>query len=197
MTTVQALGAAVGGFACGMIPFGIVIGRVFYGRDPRLAGSGNIGAANALRTLGKKAGIAVLILDALKGFAPTALAGTLIGGDGAAIAAAAAVIGHCWSPLLGFRGGKGVATAYGAVFALAWPAGIVFTAAWIAGVVGTGYSSVGSLSAALLAIPTLWFLCGTGATWSAATIAAVVVWRHRENIGRLRAGTENTLTLRG
>ena len=113
--------AIVGGFWVGAIPFGVLVGHLFFRRDIRTEGSGNIGAANALRILGKKGAALVLILDALKGMLPV-VAVTLSGGTPAiaALAGGAAVLGHCFSPFLKGRGGKGVATSYGAIWALAW-----------------------------------------------------------------------------
>src|ERR1700682_2969771 len=93
-------------FFAGAIPFGVLVSRAFYGTDIRDSGSGNIGAANALRTLGKRGALAVLALDALKGFAPTLAAGALGGPVVAAAAALAAVVGHSYSPFLNFKGGK-------------------------------------------------------------------------------------------
>ena len=105
--------AVAAGFALGSIPFGVIVARAFYRRDIRAEGSGNIGAANALRTLGKKGAAGVLVLDALKGAIPVAVL-THLGAPTAiaALGGAAAVLGHCYSPLLGGRGGKGVATSY-------------------------------------------------------------------------------------
>ena len=119
-------------FALGAIPFGVVVSRLFFHRDLRAAGSGNIGAANALRTLGKRGAVAVLVLDALKGVLPVVAARALDGSTLAAVAAFAAVAGHCFSPFLNFRGGKGVATSFGAIAALAWPAGCAFAIVWLA-----------------------------------------------------------------
>ncbi len=152
------LGLNIAAFSIGSIPFGYVIGRVFYRTDIRLQGSGNIGAMNALRTMGKTGAVAVLLLDALKGFIPVFL--TLWwfkeGGAGhldmdfdsnfppgaqilASLIATAAVLGHCFSPWLRFRGGKGVATFFGALFGLCWPAGVVAVLGWIAGAAVTRY----------------------------------------------------------
>jgi glycerol-3-phosphate acyltransferase PlsY len=189
-------------FIAGSIPFGVLVSRLFFGTDLRRAGSGNIGAANALRTLGAPGALAVLALDALKGFAPTA-AVQRIGYEGPAapssvalVAGAvgfAALLGHCFSPWLGFRGGKGVATHLGVTFALAWPSGIVFIAVWAAVALTSGYSSAGSLGATLASAVALWLLRGPAGLAYGAAAALVIFGRHRENIARLRAGTENTL----
>ena len=182
-------------FAVGSVPFGVLISRAFYGTDIRQAGSGNIGAANALRTLGRRGAIVVLALDALKGFAPALAAGALGGPLAASAAALAAIVGHCWSPFLGFKGGKGVATAFGALFALWWPAGLAFVVVWIAAVVATGYASVGSMLASIAMAPVLWFGLGPIGLAYGILSAILIVTRHRENIDRLRRGTENRLSL--
>jgi len=188
--------AVAGGFFVGSIPFGVLIGRIFYHRDIRAEGSGNIGAANALRTLGKRGAAVVLGLDALKGAIPV-LAVTLSGGSTAiaALCGAAAVLGHCHSPFLGGRGGKGVATSYGVIWALAWPAAIAFTLVWIATVIAIGYASVASMLASAAMPFALWFMLGrTGLVYGIAS-AIFILFKHRENLARLRAGTENSLSL--
>jgi acyl phosphate:glycerol-3-phosphate acyltransferase len=182
-------------FAVGAIPFGVLVSRAFYGTDIRKSGSGNIGAANALRTLGRRGAVAVLALDALKGFAPTLAAGALGGPVPAALAAFASVVGHCWSPFLGFKGGKGVATFLGAVIALWWPAGIAFGIVWIAVMVACSYASVASMLASLAMAPVLWFGLGRIGLVYGLVAALVIVYRHRENLDRLAHGTENRLSL--
>jgi glycerol-3-phosphate acyltransferase PlsY len=185
----------VAAFFIGSIPFGVVVSRAFYGRDLRASGSGNIGAANALRSLGKRGAVAVLILDALKGALP-AVAGAALGGpEPAAMAAFAAVAGHCFSPFLGFRGGKGVATSLGAICALAWPACAGFAAVWLAVVLLTGYSSLGSMLASAAVIPALFVLAGPAAGAYGVAAALLIAVMHRANIARLRAGTESKLPL--
>lgn len=185
----------VAAFALGSVPFGVVVSRLFFRRDIRAEGSGNIGAANALRTLGKRGAVAVLVLDALKGALPV-VAGRWLDGDALAVVAAfAAVAGHCFSPFLRFHGGKGVATNFGALLALAWPAGAAFALVWIATVLATGYSSAGSMLATVAMVPVLWYLLGPAGGAYGAASAALIVTLHRENIARLRNGTENTLPL--
>ena len=184
-------------FVVGAIPFGVVIARAFYRRDLRREGSGNIGAANALRSLGKGGALAVLLLDAGKG-AVAVIIGRAVGGEPLAAAAAlAAVMGHCFSPFLGFRGGKGVATNFGAVVALWWPAGIAFAALWLAVVVATGYASAASMIASVATAPVVWLGVGAAGGAYGMAAAAVIVGMHRANIGRLRNGTENVLPLFG
>jgi glycerol-3-phosphate acyltransferase PlsY len=185
------------GFLAGSIPFGVIVSRAFFGRDIRASGSGNIGAANALRSLGAKGGAAVLILDALKGFIPVFFVPAELGPEVRAAVAFAAVAGHCYSPWLGGKGGKGVATLLGALFAYSWPAGLSFMLIWIAVFAIAGYASLSSLIAGVSA--GAWFFVSAktpyaGAFWFAA--ALVIVWKHRANIERLRDGTESKLTLK-
>jgi acyl phosphate:glycerol-3-phosphate acyltransferase len=183
----------VAAFFGGAIPFGVVVSRLFFRRDLRDAGSGNIGAANALRTLGRRGAAVVLLLDALKGALPV-VAGRALGGDGVAVVAAfAAVAGHCFSPFLHFRGGKGVATSFGAVVALSWPAGIAFALVWIAALAAFGYASVASMTASVAMPFVLWYTLGAaGAVYGLASALLILVM-HRTNLARLRAGTENRL----
>jgi glycerol-3-phosphate acyltransferase PlsY len=199
--TPLALGAivAVGGFLAGSVPFGVIASRALFKRDLRESGSGNIGAANALRTYGKGFGAAVLVLDAFKGFLPVALAHAYADGGGyayAGIAALGAVLGHCFSPWLGWRGGKGVATLLGALFALSPYAGLGFVAIWLAAVVPTRYSSLGSLLGAGLA-PLLVFalLRDAAAAACLCAVALTIAFKHRENIVRLREGREHRIAL--
>ncbi|MBV8644328.1 MAG: glycerol-3-phosphate 1-O-acyltransferase PlsY [Candidatus Eremiobacteraeota bacterium] len=193
--TALVIGSAVVAYLVGAVPFGVLVSRAFYGTDIRKGGSGNIGAANALRTLGRRGALAVLALDALKGFAPTLAAGALGGTLPAAVAALAAVVGHCWSPFLGFKGGKGVATFLGTVIALWWPAGLAFGLVWVAAVVACGYASVGSMLASLAMGPVLWFGLGRTGLVYGVLAALLIVARHRANLDRLRHGTENRLGL--
>ncbi|MDQ2992708.1 MAG: glycerol-3-phosphate 1-O-acyltransferase PlsY [Candidatus Eremiobacteraeota bacterium] len=187
----------IAAFLIGSIPFGYLIGRFIYGTDIRATGSGNIGAMNAMRSLGKRGAVAVLVLDALKGFIPVVLMGRFVPSDLAiALAASLAVVGHCYSPWLGFKGGKGVATSVGALFGIAWPLGLIAIGGWVVGAAVTRYSSVGSMLAVLIAIPALWFFTHSPVlTVYGVLIAGLIVYAHRENIERLRAGTENRIRL--
>jgi glycerol-3-phosphate acyltransferase PlsY len=187
--------AVVVAFFVGAIPFGVLVSRAFYATDLRTSGSGNIGAANALRTLGKRGAVAVLVLDALKGLAPTLVAGALGGPVAATLAAFAAVVGHCFSPFLGFKGGKGVATLLGTVIALWWPAGLAFALVWIAAVLGSGYASVASMLAAVAMAAVLWFGLGVVGLVYGVVSTLVIIYRHGENLARLRRGTENRFSL--
>jgi glycerol-3-phosphate acyltransferase PlsY len=192
---VVAAAAVVVAFFVGAIPFGVLVSRAFYDRDIRKSGSGNIGAANALRTLGKRGAIAVLALDALKGFVPTLVAGMLGGVVPATLAAVASVVGHCWSPFLGGKGGKGVATFFGALFALWWPAGLAFMLVWVVIVIACGFASVASMLASVAMGFVLWYGLGREGLVCGIVLALFVIYRHRENLERLRRGTENRLSL--
>jgi glycerol-3-phosphate acyltransferase PlsY len=186
-------GIAIGAFLLGSVPFGLVISRVFYRTDIRKAGSGNIGAMNALRTLGKGGAIAVLILDAAKGVVPALAVMQLLHDTRlAAIVAACSVLGHCFSPWLGFKGGKGVATSFGAIFALSWPAGIASICGWLVGALSTTYSSVGSMLAHVVAPIALWYFTRDPWLTGYGIFAMLLVfYTHRENIGRIAEGRES------
>jgi glycerol-3-phosphate acyltransferase PlsY len=111
----------------------------------------------------------------------------------ALVAGFAAIAGHCYSPFMRFRGGKGVATELGVLFGLAWQAALIFVGVWIAVVLATGFASLGSLVASLTTIATLWLFLDARAAIYAACVVAIIAWRHRENIQRLLDGRENRL----
>jgi glycerol-3-phosphate acyltransferase PlsY len=203
VNVIAMLVSVVVAFFIGAIPFGVIVGRAFFKTDIRRTGSGNIGAANALRTLGKRGAVAVLVLDGLKGALPVLIAdrlgGELVATPGwmpfVCALAFAAILGHCYSPFLGGKGGKGVATAFGALWALSWPAGATFTLVWIAALIATGFASVASMAASIAMPFALWFFIGeTGLVYGFVT-AALIVYAHRENLARLVAGTENALPI--
>ena len=181
---------ALFGYLLGAVPFGMVITRLFNLGNLREIGSGNIGATNVLRTGSKPAAVATLLLDGGKGAIAVLIARSLAGEDAAQIAGLLAFIGHCYPVWLRFRGGKGVATFLGLLLALAWPVGIAACLTWLVIGVTTRISSFAALVAAgassiwviVLGRPEIFFL-------SVAT-TLLVFWRHRDNIKRLRAGTE-------
>jgi glycerol-3-phosphate acyltransferase PlsY len=190
---VTIIALAVMGYLLGSIPFGIILTRLFGAGDLRQIGSGNIGATNVLRTGRKELAAATLILDGAKGAVAVFLARHFVpelGQDGAMIAGAAAMIGHCYPVWLKFRGGKGVATLLGLSLALAWPIGVVFAVVWLAAALLSRISSlggmVGAVSSPVAALALGYPVYATGL----AGLAVIVLWRHRENIVRLRAGTE-------
>ena len=182
-------------FLMGSIPFGIVVGRGFFGVDLRAQGSGNIGAANAFRTLPKWAAALVLLGDVLKGYLPTALALHLGAGPWGSIAIAlAAILGHNYSLFLRGRGGKGVATGLGALIALSWLAALGCVGIWAVVVLFTGYASLGSLLLNLAQPFALWMVTREPAFAAFGSLAFVLaLWRHRENVDRLCHGRENSL----
>jgi glycerol-3-phosphate acyltransferase PlsY len=186
------------GYLLGSCPFGYWAGRL-RGVDLRTEGSGNTGGTNAIRVLGPAVGGPALVLDIAKGAAAVGVA-SLLGGTGTEVlAAAAAIVGHTFSLFLGFRGGgKAVATGGGAMLALAPEVALPVAVLWIAVGLATRYISVASMvSAVALVVGAL----VSDQPWPIVAFsvfgATLVVWRHRSNIARLRAGTENRLNLRG
>ncbi|HYZ33182.1 MAG TPA: glycerol-3-phosphate 1-O-acyltransferase PlsY [Crenalkalicoccus sp.] len=178
------------GYLLGSIPWGLVLTRAAGLGDIRRIGSGNIGATNVLRTGHKGLALATLLLDVGKGAAALGLAAWAWGPGAGLVAGFAAMLGHAFPVWLRFRGGKGVATGAGVLLAGAWWLGLVALAAWLGTVAATRISSAGALAACLVA-PLAALAAGR---WDlaafAAGIAALVAWRHRPNIARLRAGTE-------
>ncbi len=191
MTTAEAAAAALlGGAVLGSIPFGLLLTRAAGLGDIRQIGSGNIGATNVLRTGNKALAAVVLLLDAAKGAAAVLLAAWLLGRPFAPIAGFGAVLGHCFTPWLGFRGGKGVATGLGMVLALAWPAGLGTAAVWLLGARMTRMSSAGALLACAAAPLLVWAAAGASPARATFATVIIIVVRHEANIRRLLAGTE-------
>ncbi|MFM5886608.1 MAG: glycerol-3-phosphate 1-O-acyltransferase PlsY [Novosphingobium sp.] len=188
--------AALVGYLLGSIPFGLILTRLFGAGDLRSIGSGSIGATNVLRTGRKGLAAATLLLDAGKG----ALAVWLTAQwwpQAAPIAAFGAIVGHCFPVWLGFKGGKGVATALGIALALAWPVALACAVVWLVVVAVSRISSLGGMSAALAGPLAAWVLGRGDLVVALAGIALVVLWRHRANIARLRAGTEPRIGQKG
>lgn len=177
------------GYALGSIPFGLILTRLFGAGDLRSIGSGNIGATNVLRTGRKGLAAATLLLDLGKGLASVMIAWRLFP-DAVSLAAAGAILGHCFPVWLRFRGGKGVATLMGVALGLAWPIGLAYAAVWLGMLAITRISSLSGMSAAVAA-PIAAAATGHGAFVPVlALLALLVLWLHRANIARLRAGTE-------
>ncbi len=178
------------GYAFGSVPFGIIITKVFGLGDLRKIGSGNIGTTNVLRTGSKPAAAATLILDGGKGAIAVLFARWLAHEDAAQVAGLMAFLGHCFPIWLKFKGGKGVATFLGLMLALAWPVGIACCLTWLVTAVVGRISSLSALVAA--ASTTFWIaLTGFGSTFMlGVAVTLLVFWRHKENIARLRKGTE-------
>ena len=213
-------------FLLGSIPFGLLIAKA-KGIDIRQHGSGNIGATNVLRVVGKKYGITCLILDALKGLIPTIVGISLIRFAGMknpmmisaldpfsaefpmltaqvlqVITGLCAILGHNYSPWVGFKGGKGIATSAGVLIAMMPAAIVILLIVWLIVFATTRYVSLASIvAAAVLPLVTLWGSWFHGkiqnGTWNkplfafTVIIAVLAVWKHRSNIQRLRQGTEN------
>jgi len=183
-------------YLLGSVPSGVVVARIMGGADPRSGGSGNIGATNVLRTLGKKAAMATLAGDFLKGVVPVLIAMALVqeGSVFLYLTAGAAIVGHDFSFLLAFKGGKGVATTIGALTVLSPMMALLLLATWISVVVVTRFSSAGALSAAAMS-PIFALLVvkdGLLALFCVAA-AALLFFQHRENIKKLIAGTESRI----
>ncbi|MBC2664103.1 glycerol-3-phosphate 1-O-acyltransferase PlsY [Novosphingobium flavum] len=179
----------VAGYLLGSIPFGLLLTRLTGAGDLRSIGSGNIGATNVLRTGRKGLAAATLLLDLAKGALAVWLAREFIGGFEAA-AAFGAVIGHCFPVWLRFKGGKGVATLMGVALGLAWPIGLVYAVVWLGMLALTRVSSLGGMSAAVAAPLAALATGHAGYAPVLAALAVLVLWLHRANIARLRAGTE-------
>ncbi len=184
-------------YLIGAIPFGLLFSRAA-GKDVRQEGSGNIGATNVTRVLGKKLGILTLFCDVAKGFFPVFAASILLPvGDNwelfIGLSGLATVLGHMFPVYLGFKGGKGVATALG-VFLFFSPWSILIALLVFVAVVGlSGFVSAGSLAAAGLIPFCIWFLSGSTSTFLVAAVIAVLIWiKHRSNISRLLKGEEKS-----
>ncbi len=216
-------------FLFGSIPFGLFIAKS-KGINIREHGSGNIGATNVLRVVGKKHGITCLILDALKGLVPTIIAISLIRFEGMrnpmaiealvpysgefpmltaqifqVLAGLCAILGHNYSPWVGFKGGKGIATSTGVLIAMMPAAIVILVIVWLLVFLTTKYVSLASiLAAATLPLLTLWGSWFHGkiqdGTWNkplfvfSVIIGVLAIWKHRTNIVRLREGTEHRFT---
>jgi glycerol-3-phosphate acyltransferase PlsY len=188
--------AAAAAYLVGAVPIGFVVARLFGVADIRRHGSGNIGATNVLRTAGWLPAIVTLLGDVAKGYVAVVLAERLAGTDapGAAVGAVAAVVGNCWSVFLGFRGGKGVATALGAMLRLTPLATLAALPVFIVVVATTRFISLGSLlGAACVPFGALVLGPSRAAAAGAFLVAAIIFFRHSQNIARLRAGTESRL----
>lgn len=192
-----ALGLVIA-YLLGDIPFGYLLVKFTTGRDVRASGSGNIGATNVLRTTGRAAGVATLLLDMGKGYLAVWLEGRLTGGNAEWMSAAAlaVMIGHSYPVFLRFRGGKAMAAFVGAWLCAA-PLPLAATlVVFVAMVAWTRHISLGSIVGAGTFPLAVWLIAHPPATVVAAAIlsGALIVYRHRENIARLRAGTESVFS---
>lgn len=195
---------ALGGYLFGSLSFAVIVSRIMGLDDPRTYGSQNPGATNVLRSGNKKAALATLLFDALKGYFPVLLVkwyGPAFGLDDEAVAvvAMAAFVGHLWPVFFRFQGGKGVATAAGILFAVEPVLGAAVMGTWLLVAFVTRYSSLAALMASVLSPG--YYLFGNEVLWqtSAAELLTVMVmsllllWRHKENIGRLMRGEESKI----
>lgn len=194
MTLAHAL-ALVASYFIGAVPNSYLAGKLFKGIDLREHGSGNLGATNVWRTLGPKFAIPVGMLDSAKGAIPVLFIAPLAS-DVRLFALACgimAVVGHVFSVFVGFRGGKGVATASGVMLALTPLAVLVTMVVWLVLVRTTGFSSLASIVAAAILPLAAWLLhpADRDLVWVQALVALAIIWLHRANIRRLLAGTES------
>ena len=198
--------AALAAYLGGSIQWAVIVVKIFWKQDIRTLGSGNTGATNVLRVFGTAPGLAVLFLDALKGAVGVWLALLLVPAEWAVagkdwfsvLGAMAAVAGHSFSPFIGFRGGKGVATAACAIVSVAPKVAPVMVIIFVVVVAIWKYVSLGSIVIAVLFPGVSWLLYPDryALLLFCIVVAALVIWRHRSNIGRIRRGEESRITFR-
>ncbi|MDZ7751885.1 MAG: glycerol-3-phosphate 1-O-acyltransferase PlsY [Gammaproteobacteria bacterium] len=188
----------LGGYLVGSVATAVITCRLMGLPDPRTVGSGNPGATNVLREGGRRAAILTLAGDVLKGLVPVLVAvafstGSLV----PALVALAAFLGHLYPVFFGFRGGKGVATAFGAMLGLSWPLALAVLATWLVVAVAFRYSSLAALCGALLAPAYAYALdAGTGELAVVTAMSILLLWRHRSNLRNLLAGREDKIGTR-
>ncbi len=190
---------AVAAYLLGSVSFAIVVSRLFRLSDPRTFGSGNPGATNVLRTGNKKAAALTLLGDCVKGWIPVALAVHFdeqlgLGTSGIALVSVAVFAGHLWPVFFRFKGGKGVATAFGVLLGLNPLLGLATLISWVVVAYAFRYSSLAAMVAAVFAPFYYTLLFGVDAIGLAVLImSALLVWRHKKNIGNLLAGKESRI----
>jgi glycerol-3-phosphate acyltransferase PlsY len=193
--------AAVAAYLIGGLPFGYWFVRLAMGKDIRHMGSGNIGATNVHRSAGKKAGLIVLALDVLKGFLALWVAALITGNSatGLALATVAVMLGHCYPVFLRFKGGKAVACYVGAILYLGPYTILAMLIVFVSITVISKYISLASILSALILPGVYWAIYRPAYELLIATIVAalIIVYRHKGNIERLRAGTESVFSLKG
>ena len=190
-----AIAAAIIGYGLGSVPWGLVLSRLGGYGDIRHIGSGNTGATNVLRTGSKTLAGLTLAFDIFKGTAAV-LIGGIWGQDAALVAGGAVLIGHMFPVWLGFRGGKGVATAFGVFITIAWPVALGGAAVWLVVALAFQYSSLAALVAAVVSAGSASLVVEPKRAIFIAAVAILVVARHRENDHRLLAGTETRISFR-
>jgi acyl phosphate:glycerol-3-phosphate acyltransferase len=198
--------AIAAAYLIGGIPFGLILARLVKGVDIRTIGSGNIGATNAIRAMGRKWGYAVFALDFLKGFLPAYAVYHVFGSTLEdrellqILVGAAATLGHCYSPYLGFTGGKGVATGCGGILALSWETFVAGGIVWLATRLFTGYAGLASILMGAtfpIAVAIQYGTHRRAMLVGATALALLITWRHRGNIQRMLDGTEPNAKRKG
>jgi glycerol-3-phosphate acyltransferase PlsY len=205
MIVIQFIGMVVIGYLLGAIPFGVIIGKMTRGIDVREYGSGSMGMTNVMRTVGARAGLIVLILDLLKGCGAVALAWAIFYSAnhdmvhwGQMAGGVAAVVGHSWPVYIGFRGGRGISTAFGAILVLSWQVGLICLAVFLLMVLVFRYISLGSILGAVtlvvgMAVSYVYDWAPVSYLAFALVVAPIVIFRHRANIKRLLSKTESKI----
>jgi glycerol-3-phosphate acyltransferase PlsY len=192
LISIAVFSALILGYLLGSIPFGLVVTRLGGAPDPRTIGSHNIGATNVLRTGRKDLAAATLMLDALKG-AVAVLIASLWSESAALAAALGAFLGHLYPAWLSFKGGKGVATFLGCLLGLYWPAALAFAIVWLGVAAALRYSSAAALCASVASTLSLFAFGRLEAGVVFIALTALLIYKHRENIERLVAGTESKI----
>ena len=186
-------------YLLGSLSFAVIVSKAMGMADPRSYGSGNPGATNVLRSGKKKAAILTLLGDALKGLVAVLLAKYFLDAGSiteatVAWVALAVLIGHMWPVFFGFKGGKGVATAVGVLFALSWPVALICTLVWLVMAFGLKISSLAALVATVLSPVLAWvFIDEASWCWAVLIIAILVLYRHKSNIQNLLSGKETKI----
>ncbi|MET3897244.1 glycerol-3-phosphate acyltransferase PlsY [Devosia sp. UYZn731] len=188
--TITFLYAAILGYFCGSVPFGLLLTRAAGLGDVRSIGSGSIGATNVLRTGNRWLAAATLILDASKAALPVLFARYFWGEQAAMLCAIFAFLGHCFPVWLNFKGGKGVAVMIGSLLALSWPVGLIFCAVWLVIAFARKMSSLAALTAAATAPIFAYVVVDEWLAATAAVMAILLFYQHRANIARLLNNTE-------
>ncbi len=207
MIVLSFIGLIILGYLIGSIPVGFILGKLVRGIDIREHGSGNIGMTNVMRILGVKAGVFVFFADIAKGAAAVALAWAILAYSpnmvvwGQVAGGAAAIVGHSWPIYIGFKGGRGIATGFGAVLVLSWPVGLIAFIVFLLVVGLSRYVSLGSILGALtmllamipFVVLDVWSFGHFAYIVFGLVVVPIVIFRHRDNIRRLLSGTESKI----
>ena len=186
-------------YLLGSLSFAVIVSKAMGMADPRSYGSGNPGATNVLRSGKKKAAVLTLLGDALKGLVAVIIAKCLwdaghITEATVAWVSVAVLVGHMWPVFFGFKGGKGVATAVGVLFALSWPVALICTIVWLIMAFGLKISSLAALVATVLSPILAWYFIDESSwCWAVLVIAVLVLYRHKSNIQNLLSGKESKI----